>query len=160
MRVLTGPKTWLYHAGTQSLGLLLAVIGAGMGIWIAMTTDQVRPSKENMGFIKQVHALTNSQLDTAHAILGLLLFASIWLIAFGGMLQHMAFRKYKRRTSIGHIHMWAARVVLTLAFVNGGLGLALAGSGTGEKAAYGVVAVLVWVAWMGITFFWKGGNKH
>jgi hypothetical protein len=58
MRVLTGPKTWLYHAGTQSLGLLLAVIGAGMGIWIAMTTDQVRLSKENMRFIKQVHALT------------------------------------------------------------------------------------------------------
>jgi hypothetical protein len=100
------------------------------------------------------------QLDTAHAILGLFLFASIWLIAFGGMLQHMAFRKYKRRTIIGHIHMWAARAVLTLAFVNGGLGLALAGSGTGEKAAYGVVAALVWVAWMGITFFWKGGNKH
>jgi len=44
MRVLNGPKTWLYHAGTQSLGLLLAVVGAGMGIWIAMTTDQVNCS--------------------------------------------------------------------------------------------------------------------
>jgi hypothetical protein len=44
MRVLNGPKVWLYHAATQSIGLLLAVVGAGMGIWIAMTTDQVRRS--------------------------------------------------------------------------------------------------------------------
>jgi uncharacterized membrane protein len=71
----------------------------------------------------------------------------------------MAFRKYKRRTIIGHVHMWVARAMITLAFVNGGLGLALSGSGTGEKAAYGVVAALVWLAWMGITFFWKGGKK-
>jgi hypothetical protein len=159
MRVLNGPKVWLYHAATQSLGLLLAVVGAGMGIWIAMTTDQVRHSKEKKKYTKKVHVLTTPQLDSAHAIIGLILFASIWLIAFGGMLQHMAFRKYKRRTIIGHVHMWAARAMITLAFVNGGLGLALAGSGTGEKAAYGVVGALVWLAWMGITFFWKGGKK-
>jgi hypothetical protein len=41
MRVLNGPKTWLMHAGTQAIGLLLAVVGAGIGIWIAVTTDQV-----------------------------------------------------------------------------------------------------------------------
>jgi hypothetical protein len=110
MRVLNGPKVWLYHAATQSAGLLLAVIGAGMGIWIAMTTDQVGRSplpdservREKKEIIRQI--LTTAQLDSAHAIIGLLLFASIWLIAFGGMLQHMAFRKYKRRTIIGHIH--------------------------------------------------------
>jgi hypothetical protein len=99
------------------------------------------------------------KLNTVHAIIGLLLFASIWLIAFGGWLQHLAFRKYKRRTIIGYVHMWAARAILTLAFINGGLGLALAGSETGEKAAYGVVAALVWLGWMGITFFWPGGKK-
>jgi hypothetical protein len=50
MRVLNGPKVWLYHAATQSLGLLLAVIGVGMGIWIAMTTDQVSlpPAKKKI----------------------------------------------------------------------------------------------------------------
>jgi hypothetical protein len=53
MRVLNGPKVWLYHAATQSLGLLLAVIGAGMGIWIAMTTDQVTdsPAPDNRHYV-------------------------------------------------------------------------------------------------------------
>jgi hypothetical protein len=55
--------------------------------------------------------------------------------------------------------MWAARAIITLAFINGGLGLDLSDKGTGAKAAYGVIAAIIWLAWMGITFFWKGGKK-
>jgi hypothetical protein len=41
MRVLGGPKTWLIHASTQALGVLFFIVGTGMGIYIATTTDQV-----------------------------------------------------------------------------------------------------------------------
>jgi protein-S-isoprenylcysteine O-methyltransferase Ste14 len=41
MRVLNGPKTWLFHAGTQAVGLLLAIVGAGTGIYMATTMNQV-----------------------------------------------------------------------------------------------------------------------
>lgn len=41
MRTLSGPKTWLIHAFTQASGVLLFVVGTGMGIYIATTTDQV-----------------------------------------------------------------------------------------------------------------------
>jgi disulfide bond formation protein DsbB len=41
MRVLNGPKTWLFHAATQTVGLLLAITGAGTGIYMATATNQV-----------------------------------------------------------------------------------------------------------------------
>lgn len=76
----------------------------------------------------------------------------VWLVAVGGVLQHLAFREKGKRTIIGHAHMWIARILLTLAFINGGLGLQLAGQSTGAYAAYGVVAGVLWLAWVGITF--------
>jgi catechol-2,3-dioxygenase len=88
------------------------------------------------------------------------MFATVWLIAAGGFLQHLAFRKHQRRTIIGHVHMWVGRVIITLAFINGGLGLQLAGEHGGKVIAYGVVAALIWVAWMGITFFWPNKGKR
>lgn len=41
MHVLRGPRTWLVHACVQAFGLVLVLIGAGMGINIAVNTDQV-----------------------------------------------------------------------------------------------------------------------
>ena len=83
----------------------------------------------------------------------------VWLVAAGGFLQHLAFRKHQRRAIIGHIHMWFGRALITLAFINGGLGLQLAGEHGGGLAAYGVVAALVWLAWIAITFFWPTEAK-
>jgi hypothetical protein len=94
-------------------------------------------------------------MGSAHAVIGLLLFASIWIVACGGILQHLAFQTYKRRTPIGYVHMWGARGLITLAFVNGGLGLALADEGAnGKLIAYGVVAGVLWLAWIGVTLSW------
>ena len=84
----------------------------------------------------------------------------VWLAAAGGFLQHLAFRKHQRRTIVGQIHMWVGRALITLAFINGGLGLQLTGEHDGKLAAYGVVAALVWLAWMAITFFWPASGKR
>jgi hypothetical protein len=156
MRVLDGPKTWLIHASTQALGLLLSIVGAGMGIYIATTTQQVSLLSLPQLIISDHHW----QLDSAHAVIGLLMFATVWFVAAGGFLQHLAFRKHQRRTIIGHVHMWAGRSIITLAFINGGLGLQLAGEHGGKVVAYGIIAALIWLAWMGITFFWPGKGKR
>ena len=46
--------------------------------------------------------------------------------------------------------MWWGRVVLTLAIIQGGLGLRYANNTTGGKIAYGVIAGLIWVCWLGV----------
>jgi hypothetical protein len=56
--------------------------------------------------------------------------------------------------------MWVGRALITLAFINGGLGLQLAGEHSGKLAAYGVVAALVWLAWIAITFLWAFKGKR
>ena len=48
---------------------------------------------------------------------------------------------------------------ITLAFINGGLGLQLAGEHGGKVIAYAVVAAVIWVVWMVITFFWPNRRK-
>lgn len=85
-------------------------------------------------------------------MIGLLLFAAFWFLAIGGLLQHLYFRKYHQRSFIGVAHAWSARLMITLAIINGGLGLALAGGhGAGTYAAYGVVTAVIWICWVGFT---------
>lgn len=41
MRALKGPKTWLIHACTQSIALVLVVASAALGIQLAQSGHQV-----------------------------------------------------------------------------------------------------------------------
>lgn len=85
-------------------------------------------------------------------VIGLLLFAALWSLAIGGLLQHLYFRKYQQRSFIGVAHAWSARLMITLAIINGGLGLSLAGGhGAGTYAAYGVVTAVLCMCWVGFT---------
>ncbi|KAI7256110.1 hypothetical protein KC343_g4265 [Hortaea werneckii] len=131
MRALKGSKTWLVHACTQSIALVLVVASAALGIQLAQS---------------------GHQLDQAHVVIGLLLFAALWLLAIGGLLQHLYFRKYQQQSIIGVAHAWSARLMITLAIINGGLGLALAGGHeAGTYVAYGVVTAVIWISWVGFT---------
>ncbi|KAI6794418.1 hypothetical protein KC363_g7975 [Hortaea werneckii] len=131
MRALKGSKTWLVHACTQSIALILVVASAALGIQLAQS---------------------GHQLDEAHVVIGLLLFAALWFLAIGGLLQHLYFRKHQQRSFIGVAHAWSARVMITLAIINGGLGLALAGGHeAGTYAAYGVVTAVIWICWVVFT---------
>ncbi|RMY55317.1 hypothetical protein D0863_13349 [Hortaea werneckii] len=131
MRALKGPKTWLIHACTQSIALVLVVASAALGIQLAQS---------------------GHQLDEAHVVIGLLLFAALWFLAIGGLMQHLYYRKYHQRSFIGVAHAWSARGMITLAIINGGLGLALAGGHeAGTYAAYGVVTAVIWICWVGFT---------
>ena len=48
---------------------------------------------------------------------------------------------------------------MTFAIIQGGLGLRFAGNTHGGEIAYGVVAGLIWVAWMGVAV-WHDMNKN
>jgi hypothetical protein len=96
-------------------------------------------------------------MSSAHAVIWLLLFASIWLAACSSVLQHLTFQTHKRRTSIGNTHIWGTRGLIALAFVNRGLGLKFAGEGAdGKSTAHGVAAGAILLARMGVTLFMAG----
>ncbi len=47
-------------------------------------------------------------------------------------------------------HVWLGRVLITLGIINGGLGLRYAADTKKGEIAYGVIAGVVWVAWVGV----------
>lgn len=49
--------------------------------------------------------------------------------------------------------MWVGRVVITLGIINGGLGMKLSEVDRSNEIAYGVIAGLVWVAWMSVVLW-------
>ena len=88
------------------------------------------------------------QLSTYHAIIGLALFAVVFLQAIGGILHHLLYRKYARRTIVSYVHIWLGRALITLGMINGGLGLLLAGNASkGDIIAYSVIAGVIWIVY-------------
>lgn len=68
------------------------------------------------------------------------------LLPLGG---HHGHRTYKLRgpNRYGAIHKWVARVVVTLGFINGGLGLDLSGQEKKYIYAYSVVGGVLILTW-------------
>ncbi|MCJ1358085.1 MAG: hypothetical protein MMC33_008083 [Icmadophila ericetorum] len=130
VRVLSFNHMVWVHAGTQVVALAIATAGVGLGIWIAITTQQ---------------------LDMVHPIIGLVVFALLVLFQpIGGLLHHLIIRKSVERsqTFIGESHKWLGRVLILLGAINGGLGLQLSANTTGGEIAYGVVAGVVFIIYV------------
>lgn len=130
LRVLALDNLISLHGRFQAFAYVVALAGMGLGIYLA-----VRPS-----YI----------IDVYHPVIGLVVIGLLTLQPVLGTLQHKVWRQEGRRSVWGLAHAWLGRVVLTLAIINGGLGLRLAGNTRGGEIAYGVVAGLVWVAWMAV----------
>lgn len=91
-----------------------------------------------------------------HPIIGLVLYALVFIQAAGGLLGHRMFKKHQRRTLITLSHIWLGRTIITLGMINGGLGLMLADNASnGEIIAYGVIAGVIWFAYMSIAVWYE-----
>lgn len=104
------------------------------------------------------------KLDVYHPVFGLVIFALVFIQIIGGILHHLFFKKYLRRTVVSHIHIWLGRILITAGIINGGLGLLMArgnpktAASTGEIVAYGVIAGIIWAVTMAIGF-WKAPKQ-
>ncbi|KIW93479.1 uncharacterized protein Z519_06084 [Cladophialophora bantiana CBS 173.52] len=129
MRLLAGQKTTRIHAAIQVFATTIYTASVGMGIWMAQITED---------------------LDSYHAIIGLVIFAVIWLQIVAALVHHLAlFPKYRRRTTLAVVHIWLGRILITLGMINGGLGLKLSEDAErGEYIAYGVVSGVVWLVYV------------
>ncbi|KAK5112884.1 hypothetical protein LTR85_011111 [Meristemomyces frigidus] len=125
-------KSVLWHAVAQVVGIVLVLIGLGTGIRISQEYNRTR------------------SFTSSHQTLGLLVFCLV-LIQLGlGLTSHAIFRRTKKPTLIGKIHLVLGPSLILLALVNGGLGLDLASSHTSSKVAYGVCVTVVGLIFLAV----------
>ncbi|KAL9085012.1 MAG: hypothetical protein Q9159_004917 [Coniocarpon cinnabarinum] len=147
IRVIPSKIALYGHAAFQVLGYLLFIVAFGLGVWMA----------------RQMNFPGFSLLHQAHPIIGIVVFAFLSLQPILGVLHHIFFKKYSKRTVWSHAHLWIGRIFITLGIINGGLGLKLArNASTGQTAAYGVIAGVVWLVWLGAAMFgeWRKLRSH
>jgi hypothetical protein len=109
----------LVHAGVQSLGLALVIIGFCTGVYVGRQYNRSR------------------HLGTGHQALGLLVFAALFVQVGLGVVQHGVYRRTKRETMLGVVHRFLGPAIIILGLVNGGLGLDLAGRSPSKRNATG-----------------------
>ena len=63
------------------------------------------------------------------------------------------FKQYDRKTFWTASHIWVGRAVITLGIINGGLGLQLSQVDRSNEIAYGVLAGLIWMVWLGVVLW-------
>jgi hypothetical protein len=90
--------------------------------------------------------LMNDQLDLYHPIIGLIILSLTWLLAIAGYFAHDMNKRKGSTSIVARIHLWTGRLLITLAMINGGLGLNISRYSTrSEHIAYGVVAGVMWL---------------
>ncbi|KAL5346381.1 hypothetical protein ACLOAV_008651 [Pseudogymnoascus australis] len=87
--------------------------------------------------------------NNTHTIFGASIFGLILVQPFLGIIHHFLYRREGQGTLFGLAHCWYGRAIMILAVVNGGLGLELAGNSRGGEIAYGVVAGVALLVYLG-----------
>jgi Cytochrome domain of cellobiose dehydrogenase/Eukaryotic cytochrome b561 len=115
------------HAGLQMFNWGIAIAGMGMGIWMALESDQ---------------------LITTHAYIGLVVICSMALQPIMGLMQHAHFRRAGTRGLWGWAHKFFGVGIILLGILNGGLGLQLSDNNAKAVIAYIVIASAFTFSWM------------
>jgi hypothetical protein len=129
IRVLPFKSVLWFHVGLQMLGYLTSLAVLETGIYVAVK---------------------NEELMKAHPILGLVVICGLFLQPFLGLGHHLLFKRQGGPNVLTIPHVWWGRILITLGMINGGLGLQLKEESMAITIAYGVVAGVVWVTWMGL----------
>lgn len=96
------------HWICQSVASVLVVIGFGLGVYASTQYNRSRDYSD------------------PHQIIGIVLLVAVVVQLALGSVHHLIFKKKKRSTVLGKIHLVVGPLIILLAIVNGGLGLELA----------------------------------
>ncbi|KAH9885162.1 hypothetical protein F4778DRAFT_761342 [Xylariomycetidae sp. FL2044] len=97
-----------WHALNQVVALILIIVGSGLGFSISKTYNRTK------------------KVNTAHQVIGILVFIFVLAQFTLGFLHHRAFKKTQQPTKLAPIHVWLGRVLVLMGVINGFLGFPLA----------------------------------
>jgi hypothetical protein len=132
IRLLSFKGVVWFHAGWMVTTYIIVLGALGMGVWIAVVTQQ---------------------LDTHHSIIGLVVVVALLAQPVSGLTHHMLYKKTGGANVATYPHIWWGRAIVTLGIINGFFGLQLSGNTTKGEVAYAIVASVMWVLWMVVVVF-------
>ena len=109
--------------------------------------------------VELVVLLISSQLNFYHPIIGIVVVSLLAFQPVIGLLHHRLYKTSSNPTFWSVIHMWLGRLLITLGIINGGLGLRFAADTKNGEIVYGVIAGLIWLVWVSLTFWKTVGNR-
>ncbi|OBT74504.1 hypothetical protein VF21_06924 [Pseudogymnoascus sp. 05NY08] len=99
------------------------------------------------------------RFNNMHTLFGASIFGLILVQPFLGIAHHILYRREGKGTLFGLLHCWYGRAIIILAIVNGGLGLQMVGNSRGGEIAWGVMAGVALLAYLGASAYSVKGNK-
>lgn len=130
LRVFGG--VWI-HAGIQMIAMIAILVGLGLGIKLAQLTDLL--------------------FNNTHTVFGVTIVALFVVQPLLGILHHRQYMRLKKRSYFGFSHIWYGRILIICGVVNGGLGLQLADNSKSGEKIYGIVAAVLFIAYIGALLF-------
>jgi len=97
LRVLGSVK---YHAMGQTIATVMAIIGAGVGIYISTFFNR------------------SKHYNSAHQVLGLMILLAVIVQFSLGYLHHRIYTKTQETTKMAPIHIWLGRAVIPFGAIN------------------------------------------
>ncbi|CAK4033495.1 integral membrane [Lecanosticta acicola] len=129
-----------FHAMLQMIGLVFVLIGFGLGIYAAKLYNK------------------SKHFNSVHQIIGLVVFAGLFLQIGLGLSHHLIFMRSGTPTPLGKTHRFLGIFIMVLAVVNGGLGFDFANN---PSTAYAAVVAVMAVLFGALTFWvWTYNRKH
>jgi hypothetical protein len=87
-------------------------------------------------------------MKDAHPILGIVLFALLFLQAPFGYMHHLGYKRVGGRTFWSYLHLWIGRVAITFGMVNGALGFKLSNNTNLGLLVYAIIAAIIWIVYV------------
>ncbi|OTB14991.1 putative iron reductase domain protein [Daldinia sp. EC12] len=101
--------SWVrWHGINQAFAFVLTIIGSSLGFSISKFYNR------------------SKKVNTAHQVIGILIFIFIFAQFALGFFHHRTFKKTQQTTKMAPIHVWMGRVIIVMGVVNGFLGFPLA----------------------------------
>jgi len=148
------------HYMVQLAATILVIVGLGTGIYISMEYNRVSPSSKWYRSIADFVLFKTQNYMTAHQIIGLIVFAGVAIQLLLGTVHHVIYKRTRRSTKLGNIHLYLGPAVLVLGIINAPLGTVV-GQRSQYNIPYAVVVAVLAVLFFGARFYlWRSTKQN
>lgn len=141
------------HYIFQTIGVLTAVLGTGVGIYLSSMYNHV--SHLPIIWLLLTPGRKSQNISSGHQVFGIILLVLLFAQWAIGFFHHLRFRKYKMKTVFGNLHLYAGPILVLAGIINGFTGFNFSDE-SHNNVYYGaaiavilviVLALLLWKRW-------------